>query len=69
MRKRTSEDTVSSFMYTKDITIDHTKVDGDMQNFPVLIANTSLNFSNHVQSDGNDFVFVEKSKNSKYIAS
>jgi PKD repeat protein len=52
--------------YRKLITIDHTKVSGDLQNFPVLIHSTSSDFTNHAQSDGDDFVFVSVDTLTKY---
>ncbi len=56
----------SNWMYRKKITIDHSKVSGDLQNFPVLIDNISSNFTLHAQPDGDDFVFVDASNSIKY---
>jgi hypothetical protein len=44
--------------YRKQITIDHTLVEKELTNFPVLVQTTSLDFVNHVQNDGDDFVFT-----------
>jgi|GEM_PF-5249166 len=44
--------------YRKKITIDHTKVISQLQNFPVLIDSTSSDYITHVQQDGDDFVFT-----------
>lgn len=48
----------ANWKYRKPITIDHTKVAGNVTNFPVLIHNTSLDFAIHAQPDGDDFVFT-----------
>ena len=52
--------------YCKKITIDRGFVTGDLQNFPVLIHNTSYDFYNHAQYDGDDFVFVSADNMTKY---
>jgi hypothetical protein len=44
--------------YRKEITIDHDMVASNLENFPVLFNNTSSNFSDHAQIDGDDFVFI-----------
>ncbi|MCD4760927.1 DUF2341 domain-containing protein, partial [bacterium] len=49
----------SSWAFKKQITIDHTKVDAALANFPVLIdlsSDTSL--ANYAQNDGNDISFI-----------
>ena len=46
-----------NWRYRQEITIDHTKVVGDLENFPVLIK-TIMNV-NEVQSDGDDIVFTD----------
>lgn len=48
----------TNWKYRKQITIDHTKVAGDITYFPILIRNTSLDFTIHAQPDGDDFVFT-----------
>jgi MSHA biogenesis protein MshQ len=48
----------NDWLFRKQITIDHTKVDGDLTNFPVLVWNTSSDFATHAQPDGDDFVFT-----------
>lgn len=48
----------SDWLFRRQITIDHTKVAGDLANFPVLVSYASSVFSNHAQPDGDDFVFV-----------
>ena len=52
------EDTVLSFNYQKAITIDHTKVEANLNNFPVLIDITDTDLKNNVLSNGNDIVFT-----------
>ncbi len=44
--------------YRKQITINHSMVTADLQNFPVLISIISSDFIDHAQFDGDDFVFV-----------
>jgi hypothetical protein len=44
--------------YRKQITINHSMVTDDLQNFPVLISYTSPDFVEHAQYDGDDFVFI-----------
>jgi MSHA biogenesis protein MshQ len=46
--------------YRKKITFDHTKVDGDLDDFPVVIhLSSDPDLSDHAQSSGNDLVFTE----------
>ncbi|MCK4365059.1 MAG: DUF2341 domain-containing protein [Thermoplasmatales archaeon] len=52
--------------YSKQITINHGMVDADLSNFPILIHNTSSDYINHAQSDGDDFVFVSFDNSTKY---
>ncbi len=47
----------ANWTYRKKITIDHTKVVGDLVNFPILII-TTMNTSK-VQNDGDDIVFTD----------
>lgn len=49
----------SDWSYSKKITIDHTKIDAALTNFPVLISNTSSDFASHARSDGYDFRFLD----------
>jgi len=44
--------------YRKQVTIDHTKVGSQLQNFPVLINSVSSDYITHAQADGDDFVFT-----------
>ena len=55
----------TSWQYSKKIIIDHTKIKCTMYNYPVLFANTTINFS-HAQSDGDDFMFVAVGNTTKY---
>ncbi|MFH1100446.1 MAG: DUF2341 domain-containing protein [Methanobacteriota archaeon] len=52
--------------YSKRITIDHTKVQADFTDFPVVITCTSSDFTNHAQPDGDDFVFVSQDNSTQY---
>jgi hypothetical protein len=45
--------------YRKKITIDHTLVDGDLENFPVLISLTDADLRDKAQSDGDDILFMD----------
>lgn len=45
--------------YYKTVTIDHTKVEVNMPNFPMLFKNTSYSFRQYAQLDGDDFVFTD----------
>ncbi|GAI03308.1 unnamed protein product, partial [marine sediment metagenome] len=56
----------SNWLYSKKITIDHTKVLADETNFPVLISYTSSDFIDHVRPDGYDFRFVDATNESEY---
>jgi len=50
---------LSTFGYRKAITIDHTKVSGDLVNFPVLInLPTDASLAAHAQATGNDILFT-----------
>lgn len=55
----------SGWSYSKKITIDHTYVDGDLTNFPILVSNTSSDYSN-AQPDGDDFIFVDSTNTTQY---
>ena len=45
------------WQYRKQITIDHTKITGDLQNFPVLISTTDVDLMK-AQPDGDDILFM-----------
>jgi hypothetical protein len=45
--------------YRKKITIDHTNVDGDLSDFPVLVSITDIDLKNKVQNDGDDILFMD----------
>jgi len=50
--------------YRKLITIDYTKVDGDLASFPVLISLASdSDLAAHAQTDGDDIVFTDGDNN------
>jgi len=52
--------------YRKAITIDHTKVDANQENFPVLINITDSNLAYEAQLDGDDIVFTDGVGNKLY---
>lgn len=57
----------SSWDYRKEITIDNTKVDDDLTNFPMLISTSSdSDLSSHAQSDGDDIAFTNLNGDIQY---
>jgi len=51
----------SKWLYRKAITINHTKVSGNLQNFPTLIQLVDSDLASHARPDGHDIVFVDHS--------
>jgi hypothetical protein len=49
----------SNWLYRKKITIDNTKVDDDLTDFPVLVSVTDSSFSSDVQYDSDDILFTQ----------
>jgi hypothetical protein len=49
----------SGWLYRKAITIDHTQVDEDLVEFPVLIAFTDSEVAAHAQTDADDIAFTD----------
>ncbi|MGB9614684.1 MAG: DUF2341 domain-containing protein, partial [Fervidobacterium sp.] len=47
-----------NWIFRKQITINHTKVNASLENFPVLIDITDIDLKNKAQPDGDDIVFV-----------
>jgi hypothetical protein len=47
------------WQYRKKITIDHTKVEGNLENFPVLISLTDTDLRDKAQNDGDDILFMD----------
>jgi hypothetical protein len=47
------------WQYRKEITIDHTKVIGDLENFPVLVSITDVDLRDKAQDDGDDILFMD----------
>jgi len=56
----------SGWEYRKEITINHDMIDADLINFTILFHNTSSDFIEHAQSDGDDFVFIGSDGTTKY---
>jgi hypothetical protein len=52
-----------AWSYRKKITIDHTKVAGDLSNFPVLVSITDSDLTSKAQSDGDDISFTDEYTN------
>lgn len=56
-----------SWLYRKEITIDHTKVAGDLDYFPVLISiSGDADLAAHAHSDGDDICFIDSCNLNKY---
>ncbi len=51
----------TNWKYRKEITVNHSKVDADLSNFPVLFSITDVDLRDDAQSSGNDIVFTDKS--------
>ena len=47
------------WQYRKEIIIDHTKVDGDLVNFPVLISTVDVDLHDKAQDNGDDILFMD----------
>ncbi|MFX1482438.1 MAG: DUF2341 domain-containing protein, partial [Promethearchaeota archaeon] len=60
------EDTISVQQYSKELTIDHTKVSANLENFPVLVDIIDADLKNHARSDGEDIRFVSGSETLDY---
>ena len=45
--------------YRKQITIDHTKVAGNLGNFPLLVSTVDADLRNKAQIDGDDILFMD----------
>jgi flagellin-like protein len=56
--KREIESIKNINTYRKKITIDHTKVDSNLIDFPMLISITDENLSTYAQNDGSDIYFT-----------
>jgi hypothetical protein len=50
--------TYSAWSYMRTVTIDHTKVQSNLANFPVLITLTDANLAAHAKSTGDDILFT-----------
>jgi hypothetical protein len=56
-----------NWAFSKQITINHTKVADDLTNFPVLISISSdADLAAHAQPDGDDLVFVDKTNTTQF---
>ena len=53
-----SKDSIPSFKFSKMITIDHTKVASDLQNFPILVDIWDKDLHLNTQPDGDDIAFL-----------
>jgi len=47
------------WQYRKEITIDHTKINGYLENFPVLISTVDVDLHDKAQDDGDDILFMD----------
>ncbi|MHA2133797.1 MAG: hypothetical protein ACW99J_08005, partial [Candidatus Thorarchaeota archaeon] len=50
---------IPSFRYRMQLTVPASQVDYDVNNFPLLVSFADSDFQTKVQSDGDDFVFVQ----------
>jgi len=50
---------VQGWDYRKEITIDHTKVQGNLTNFPILITVVDSDLRDKAQEDGDDVLFMD----------
>jgi len=55
----------SDWLYRKKITINHTKVDDNLTDFPILISTTSNDFASKAQSDCDDILFTQSDGKTK----
>jgi len=53
----------SSWLYRKEIIIDHKKVAVNLTNFPILIKQIDVDLAGHAQVDGDDIVFTDYNGN------
>jgi len=54
----------TAWLYRKEININHTKVDANLKNFPVLInLSSNADLAAHTQPDGDDIVFTDAQGN------
>jgi len=53
--------------YRKLITIDHTLVNGDLTNFPVLISTTDPDLASAAQHNGHDILFIKYNDNTTIL--
>jgi hypothetical protein len=60
------EDTISVLEYSKDLTIDHTMVSADLENFPVLVDIYDSDLKTDAQPDGDDIKFMIGSETLDY---
>ncbi|RKX40932.1 MAG: hypothetical protein DRP23_01915, partial [Thermotogae bacterium] len=51
------------WLYRKAVIVDHTMVDADLTNFPILVDITDNDLSEHALSSGDDIVFTDLSGN------
>ena len=54
------------FAHYKSITIDHTKVDESLSNFPVWVYNTSSDFADNILANGSDMAFYDSTNNTQF---
>ena len=56
----------SNWEYRIPIIIDHSFVEADFTNFPILITHISSDFMSHAQTNGDDFVFIDATHTTQY---
>jgi hypothetical protein len=55
-----------NWLYKKEITIDYTKVEEDLENFPLLFSVVDDDLKNYAKVDGSDIVFTNQDKTIKF---
>ena len=50
---------IQGWDYEKKITIDHTKITGDLTNFPILLSVIDQDLRDKAQNDGDDIIFMD----------
>ena len=57
---------ISDFVSYKQITIDNTKVESNLINFPVWVYNVSDDFTNGILADGSDMAFYNEANDTQF---
>ena len=55
------------WQYRKEITINHTLIEGDHTNFPILLNAVDTDLAYHAQNDGDDLLFMDGIENARRL--